>query len=309
MSDGVMLHPAIPQIASAVLGPPSRSRVGQPVDRRAQAGLLEDILGRFGPEGLLGAGRHLDVVTGDPIVLALLNSESPAALLHKIERLNRYLHSHHRHRLLALESERVELEHVSTSATQPSPLESLFVCGLYLELLSRIGCVGISCAFPDAETEDRDVFHDRRPSGVPGDRTARWSIGWVSFEASRPLPGLDDLLLRDLPADLADRAVSAQVEALVLSDSSRAWKLASVASQLDVSPRTLQRRLRNEGNSFSQVVRSARVTAAQHLLSDPTHSVSEIGYLTGFADTAHFARTFKVAVGATPTEWRRARTP
>jgi len=32
----------------------------------------------------------------------------------------------------------------------------------------------------------------------------------------------------------------------------------------------------------------------------------EIGYVTGFADTAHFTRTFKAAVGATPTDWRRA---
>lgn len=306
MTDGVMLHPAIAQIASAALGPVSGSRGEQPIGRSVQAGLLEDILVRFGPDGLLGAGRHLVIVAGDPIVLALLNSDSPAVLLHKIERLNRYLHSHHRHRLLDLQSDRVELEHVSTGATLPSPVESLFVCGLYLELLSRIGCVGINCAFPDSKTGDRDVFHDGRPAGVPGDRTARWSICWSSFEASRTLPGLDDLLLRDLPVDLADRSVSAQVEAVVRSDVSRGWKLASVASQLVVSPRTLQRRLRDEGRSFSQIVRAARVTAAQDLLGDPTRTVTEIGYVTGFADTAHFTRTFKAAVGATPTDWRRA---
>lgn len=307
MPDGVMLHPAIARIASAALGSESAPRRDQPVDRTRQAGVLEGILVRFGPDGLLGAGQHLDIVAGDPIVLALLNSDSPAVLLQKIERLNRYLHSHHRHRLLSSAPDHVELEHISMGTTEPTSVESLFVCGLYLELLSRIGCAGISCAFPDSETGARDVFHDGQPAEVPGEGTARWRIGWSSFEASRSLPDLDDLLLRHLPADLADRSISAQVEAVVRNDVSRGWKLASVASQLVVSPRTLQRRLRDEGRSFSQILRSTRVIAAQDLLGDPSRTVTEIGYVTGFADTAHFSRTFKDAVGATPTEWRRAR--
>ena len=307
MTDGVMMHPAIARIALAALGPEVGSSGAQPIDRSVQARALDDILVRSGPDGLLGAGRHVDVVAGDPIVLALLNSDSPAVLLHKIERLNRYLHSHHRHRLLVFEADRVELEHVSTAATPPTAIESLFVCGLYLELLTRIGCVGLRCAFPDSETGDRDVFHHGRPSGVPADRTARWSIGWSSFEASRSLPGLDELLLRDLPPDLADRSVGTQVEAVIRSDVSRGWRLPMVASQLVVSPRTLQRRLRDEGRSFSQIVRSVRVNAAQELLDDPGRTVTQVGYVTGFADTAHFTRTFKAAVGVTPTDWRRKR--
>ena len=307
MMDGVMLHPAIVQIASAARGAVSGPRCDQPVDRGVQAGLLEDILVRLGPGGLLGAGRHLDIVANDPIVLALLNSDSPTVLLHKIERLNRYLHSRHRHHVREIELDRVELEHYSTGSIAPTPVESLFVCGLYLELLSRIGCGGISCAFPDAKTRDRDVFLDGRPDDVPADRTGRWRIGWRSFAASRSLPGLDELLLRDLPADLTDRSLSAQVDAVVQGDLSRSWKLASVASQLVISPRTLQRRLRDEGRSFSEIVRAARLATAQDLLGDPTRSVTEIGYVTGFADTAHFTRTFKDARGASPTEWRRAR--
>ncbi len=306
MMDGVVLHPAITKIASAALGPAPRADADHPVGRNVHAELLSGLVRRLGPDGLLSAGRYLDVVASEPIVLALLNSDSPTLLLGKIERLNRYLHSHHRHHVLELDAGHVELEHRSTGATPPAPVESLFVCGLYLELLSRIGCRRISCAFPDAETGNRDVYRDGRPKGVPDDHTARWSIGWTSFEPARTLPRLDEVLLRELPTDLADGSLSAHVEAVVRNDLSRSWRLASEASQLVVSPRTLQRRLRHEGRSFSEIVRAVRLTAAQDLLGDPARTVTDIGYLTGFADTAHFTRTFKDDFGTTPTDWRRA---
>ncbi|MCP5028810.1 MAG: helix-turn-helix transcriptional regulator, partial [Actinomycetia bacterium] len=66
----------------------------------------------------------------------------------------------------------------------------------------------------------------------------------------------------------------------------------------------LQRHLREEGRAFTTILRSTRVAAAQDLLRDPTRTVTDVAYLTGFADTAHFTRTFKQAIGATPSAWR-----
>jgi AraC-like DNA-binding protein len=304
--DEVMLHPAVAAVASAARGDDVVEIGGdRPVGGRAHARLLDDILQGQGSEGLLVAGRHLDVVASEPLVLALLNSDSPGLLFDKIGRLNRFLHSRHRHRVRHLEPRRAELEHWSTSATPPSSAESLFVCGLYLELLARIGCRGLSCAFPEAGSGARDAYCDGHPVAVPRDHTSRWSIGWVTFEPARPLPGLDELLLRSLPADLTALSVGASVEAVARRDLSRTWKVAAVASQLSVSPRTLQRRLLNEGRSFTQIIREARVDAAKELLREPTRTVTDIGYVTGFADTAHFTRTFKSETGATPTDWRK----
>lgn len=304
-----VLHPAVSAVAAAALGPDApRLLADRPADHAVQsavqARLLADLLDRQGPRGVLLAGRHLDTVAREPIVLALLTSEDPGRLLDKIDRLNRFLHSSHRHRVLRQAPERVELEHVSTTGRPPSPVESLFACGLYLELLTRIGCRTLSCAFPEAATGPRDVYRDGNPDDVPERGTRRWDIRWAGFTATHALPGLDEVLLRDLPADLTDRSLATRVEAVLRADLAHAWTLDEVATRLATSRRTLQRHLREEGRPFTAVLTAVRLAAAQDLLRDPDRTITDVGYLTGFADTAHFTRTFRRLAGRTPSQWR-----
>lgn len=299
-----LLHGGVAAIARAALGDGPDADRERPVSRHDQARVLHAIVERRGRDALLAAGSHLDAAAGDPVLLALLNSDSPSVLLDKVDRLNRYLHSTHRHRLVELGDRHVELQHVSTRGPAPTADESTFVCGLYLALLDRIGCGGLTCAFPDAPTGSTDVYRGGRPREVPACGLGRWSIGWTSFRPVRTLTGLDELVLRQAPADLADGSASTRAGAVIAEDLSRAWKVADVAARLAMAPRTLQRRLADEGRSFTEVVRRTRVAAAEELLRDPGRSVTAIGFLTGFSDTAHFSRTFKAATGATPTRWR-----
>ncbi|MCB0964658.1 MAG: helix-turn-helix transcriptional regulator [Acidimicrobiales bacterium] len=301
---GELLHGGVAAIARAALGDDPASGPDGPATRRDQARVLRAIVDRHGREALLRAGARLDAASGDPIVLALLNSDAPDVLLDKVARLNRYLHSSHRHRVVHLAEHEVELEHVAVRGAPPTAEESLFVCGLYLELLARIGCGDLTCAFPSASTGPADVYAAGHPHDVPGRGTSRWRIGWSSFQPVRVLPGLDEALLRHPPRDLSADPTAALAAAVVAGDLARSWKVGAVAERLAMSPRTLQRRLTAEGRSFTDVVREARVDAAQDLLRDPGRSVTEIGFLTGFSDTAHLSRTFKAATGATPTEWR-----
>lgn len=295
-------------VAAAALGVAApRAAADGSVALKVQARLLAELLDGQGPEGVLTAGRHLDVSSREPIVLALLTSEDPGVLLDKVDRLNRFLHSSHRHRLVHLDHGHAAIEHVSVRGAPPSSVESLFVCGLYLELLARIGCRGLGCAFPEAVSGALDVYRDGRPVGVPAEGTGRWDIRWAAFEPTTSLPGLDDILLRDLPADLTDRSTGAWVEAVVRADLARTWRVGDVADRLATSPRTLQRHLGEEGRSFTSVVTAARVAAARDLLADPDRTVTDVGYLTGFADSAHFTRTFRRATGETPSAWRAHR--
>jgi len=80
-----------------------------------------------------------------------------------------------------------------------------------------------------------------------------------------------------------------------------------VASQLGVSPRTLQRRLRHEGTAFAELVDEVRYELAVDCLDDPRMAISEIGFLLGFSEPSAFHRAFRRWSGMTPGEFRRAR--
>ncbi|MDJ0751596.1 MAG: AraC family transcriptional regulator [Woeseiaceae bacterium] len=80
--------------------------------------------------------------------------------------------------------------------------------------------------------------------------------------------------------------------------------LSSIASELAMSGRTLQRRLSENGHSFQSVVDMARKDLAQRLLSETDYSLAEVAFLTGFAEQSGFTRAFKRWAGQTPRSYR-----
>ena len=74
-----------------------------------------------------------------------------------------------------------------------------------------------------------------------------------------------------------------------------------------MSERTLRRRLREEGTSFSKVVTRVRRQLALKHLDSPDLTVSEIAYLLGFSDPTAFHRAFRSWESCTPLEYRRRR--
>ena len=91
----------------------------------------------------------------------------------------------------------------------------------------------------------------------------------------------------------------------LVADPVHRWTLANLASETSISPRTLQRRLTERSASFSRLVTDARIeVAATHLCRANGPELAEIAFLAGFADQAHFARTFSRAVGTTPSSYR-----
>lgn len=80
--------------------------------------------------------------------------------------------------------------------------------------------------------------------------------------------------------------------------------LDTVASDLNVSRRTLQRRLSERGTQFSQILQDVRLHLAERYLSDKRLTIAEIAFLLGYADQGSFSSAFKSWHGVSPSEFR-----
>jgi AraC-like DNA-binding protein len=111
------------------------------------------------------------------------------------------------------------------------------------------------------------------------------------------------MLLRQIPSppDIVSRVREAIEAELRGGDP----KLESIARQLAMSPRTLQRRLRDQGVIFNDVLDEIRFRAAKSYLAQRDVAGTEVAYLLGFAEQSSFNRAFRRWAGRTPTEYRR----
>lgn len=81
--------------------------------------------------------------------------------------------------------------------------------------------------------------------------------------------------------------------------------LQEVADRCYISQWHLSKQLnRYVGKSFYDILNSVRIRAACDLLADPSLKIGEISELVGYADVAHFARTFKKLEGISANEYR-----
>ncbi|MFO0600251.1 MAG: AraC family transcriptional regulator [Myxococcaceae bacterium] len=92
----------------------------------------------------------------------------------------------------------------------------------------------------------------------------------------------------------------------------RAWldahldgaKVTDAATQLELSARTLQRRLGDAGTSFERELMDARVRAAKRLLHARDAKLTTIAHEAGFASLQQLNTVFKRATGLSPREFR-----
>lgn len=79
-----------------------------------------------------------------------------------------------------------------------------------------------------------------------------------------------------------------------------------MAFALNLSLRSLQRKLNERGLTFEKVLVEVRRDLAQKYIMQSHLSIGEVSYLLGFSSTSNFARNFKSWMGVTPSEYRRS---
>ncbi len=118
------------------------------------------------------------------------------------------------------------------------------------------------------------------------------------------LPGLE----AELSQALQGQDLPSQVMA-ILGRSMRGQRpsVNSVAAELYVSPRTLQRRLQQHGYSYQQLLDKTRHRTACQLLADTELEPGEIAFVLGFEELNSFSRAFMQWEAQTPNRWRSQR--
>jgi AraC family transcriptional regulator len=84
--------------------------------------------------------------------------------------------------------------------------------------------------------------------------------------------------------------------------------LSDVAGAVGIHPIRLARAFREQHHcSVGEFIRQVRIDTACRAMRSPNASLAEIALAAGFADQAHFSRTFRRIVGMTPGQFRAAR--
>jgi AraC-like DNA-binding protein len=142
----------------------------------------------------------------------------------------------------------------------------------------------------------------------------------AQFEASLlawPVPNADvslypilqqhaEQLLRQREAQAGAGIVQQVHGAIVRRLSQGQVRVASVAEELGLAPRTLQRKLADAGSSFQQVLDQARFALARDYLRQPGLSLVDIAFLLGYQEQSAFTHAFREWAGMNPGAWRAA---
>jgi AraC-like DNA-binding protein len=161
-----------------------------------------------------------------------------------------------------------------------------------------------------------DLAAHRRVYGrVPRFATMYSGFSFDGELLARPLrtcdPALAELLERLATRLLADvppvATIAGTLRELCLRDGfEHELTLETAAHRLHLSPRTLQRRLREEGTSHQEVIDDSRRQLASRMLVQSGLGIAEVAFALGFSEPSGLHRAFKRWTGMTPAEYRRA---
>jgi AraC-like DNA-binding protein len=132
--------------------------------------------------------------------------------------------------------------------------------------------------------------------------------------ADEPLPGFNpqivqqmDQMIIDYLAKLDRNDVLGRARAAILKLlPSGEVSLESVANALNISARTLTRKLNDEGESFKNLLAKTRRDLSEKYIMDKSLTLTEISFLLGFSEASSFSRAYKSWTGRSPSLHRSA---
>jgi len=128
----------------------------------------------------------------------------------------------------------------------------------------------------------------------------------------RALPTRDDAIEQFVTSYLEDRVQSFDGDVVLAARSlletlipMSQGSLEIVAGHLRLNPRTLQRRLKDQGYSFSELVEDQRRTMADRLLREGNLPLVKVANYLGYSEQSSFNHAFERWYGKSPLAWLR----
>jgi AraC-like DNA-binding protein len=112
------------------------------------------------------------------------------------------------------------------------------------------------------------------------------------------------LIDRLKPATGEDAVVERTRSTIYLLLPTGAATIERVAEGLGIQPRTLQRLLHKEGQTFGDVLLEVRRALAQRYLAASRHNLTDISAMLGYSSLSSFTRWFGAEFGRPPAAWR-----
>lgn len=146
---------------------------------------------------------------------------------------------------------------------------------------------------------------------LPGNNTTRVRLGQPATAAFFPTSMLAWSMLGEpvqsgeIEAGSPPATLAEAIECLLAaSDRGRTAHLDVIADMLELSPRTLRRRLAQQGTTFSEIVDRWRFKSSLGLLERDSLRIGEIAEMLGYGNASNFERAFKRWTGQPPGVYR-----
>ncbi|MFT6325996.1 MAG: AraC-like DNA-binding protein [Crocinitomicaceae bacterium] len=121
----------------------------------------------------------------------------------------------------------------------------------------------------------------------------------------KKLAAFNESVVVDYITDMNTSQISIKVKNIItISLENGEPNLESIAKQLNMSERSLRRRLREEDITYRQVLKNTRMELASYYLTNTQLPITQISYKLGFTDTSNFSRAFTRWFNQTPSLFR-----
>lgn len=179
---------------------------------------------------------------------------------------------------------------------------------------SRIALTGTEMPFPAPPHADAYPYLFPGPLRFEADAAAfSFDARYLTLPLRRDERALQTMLQRALPLTVLqyrrDRLLVHSVSQILQADPARAHTAEDVATQLNLSVRTLHRQLKDEGISLQQLKNEIRRERAIRLLLQTRKPVKQIAAAVGFDSEKSFARAFREWTGEAPSRFRETASP